>query len=270
MESKTIFEGYFPELDGRFRIKLYERYYWVQFHEGGTPLKDYNWTNVHQDQVAVTVVIRKALAFLTQAHDDKNCNFCGKSPRQVKKLVMGVLGTRICDECLTVSFATMIESPVKFQEPGTKPPSPQTTDWCPTCKQGWDCAKHDQESRAALSTAQKEIVDLSEALDNVRIALGLDETHYLVIHNMVEDLVKTAAKAQIHLLQTVKALSPLKVIADAYDENNLDDEARKRWGEDYEHENQVSPEKIELYSGRGGTQLLTLQHCFDAREALKD
>lgn len=29
-------------------------------------------------------------------------------------------------------------------------PSPQTTDWCPTCKQGWECSKRDQESRIEL------------------------------------------------------------------------------------------------------------------------
>lgn len=66
-----------------------------------------------------------------------------------------------------------------------------------------------------------------------------------------------------------KALAPLIDIADAYDANELDDEARKRWGKNYEHENDRAPTDIELYSGRGGRQLLTLEHCRAARRAVK-
>lgn len=65
------------------------------------------------------------------------------------------------------------------------------------------------------------------------------------------------------------ALAPLVRIADAYDENNLDDEARKHWGKDLEHTNTTPPEDIELYDGRGGKQLLTLADCFKARDAYK-
>lgn len=66
--------------------------------------------------------------------------------------------------------------------------------------------------------------------------------------------------------QLREALVPLVRIADAYDANNLDDEARKRWGPNLEHENTTPPEQIELYLGRGGKQLLTLKDCLDARE----
>ena len=66
------------------------------------------------------------------------------------------------------------------------------------------------------------------------------------------------------------ALKPLADIADAYDRNDLDDEARKHWGKDNEHTNNTPASQIELYSGRGGRQLLTLQHCFNAREALQE
>ena len=61
------------------------------------------------------------------------------------------------------------------------------------------------------------------------------------------------------------ALLPLVKIADAYDENELDDEARKcgRWGE-----NQTPHEHIEIYQGRGGRQLLTLKDCMVARAAV--
>lgn len=61
----------------------------------------------------------------------------------------------------------------------------------------------------------------------------------------------------------------LAAIADAYDDNALDDEARKYWGKNQEHENDREPSKIEIYQGRGGKELLTLQDCFDAREALR-
>lgn len=58
-------------------------------------------------------------------------------------------------------------------------------------------------------------------------------------------------------------------IADAYDANELDDEARKFWGRDLENENQRNPSEIELFCGRGGKTLLTLADCLKAREALK-
>jgi hypothetical protein len=66
-----------------------------------------------------------------------------------------------------------------------------------------------------------------------------------------------------------KALTPLVAIADAYDANNLDAEARKFWGEPDKHENKRNPADIELYSGRGGLELLTLAHCLVARRVVK-
>jgi hypothetical protein len=54
----------------------------------------------------------------------------------------------------------------------------------------------------------------------------------------------------------------LAAIADAYDENELDDEARK-----YPEPRAVAdPSDIELYAGRGGRRLLTLADCLKARE----
>ena len=69
--------------------------------------------------------------------------------------------------------------------------------------------------------------------------------------------------------KAIQTIGVLAKIADAYDANDLDDEARKRWGENLEFENQSSPSQIVLYSGRGGKTLLTLQDCLDAREALR-
>jgi len=59
-----------------------------------------------------------------------------------------------------------------------------------------------------------------------------------------------------------EALRPLAAIADAYEADGLD-EARPSWGND------DVPEKIELFQGRGGRELLTLAHAFAAREALR-
>jgi hypothetical protein len=65
------------------------------------------------------------------------------------------------------------------------------------------------------------------------------------------------------------ALAPLVAIADAYDANNLDDEARKFWGVDNENRNHRDPATIELYTGRGGNRLLTLEHCLVARRVVR-
>ena len=56
------------------------------------------------------------------------------------------------------------------------------------------------------------------------------------------------------------ALAPLVEIANSYDDAHLD-EHRPSWGD-------RDPRTIELFSGRGGRQLLTLQQCLDARAAL--
>jgi len=45
------------------------------------------------------------------------CSFCGKSSREVRRLVKSDKGAAICDECLVVSFAKMIQSPVRFAGP---------------------------------------------------------------------------------------------------------------------------------------------------------
>ncbi|MBN7763705.1 hypothetical protein JYP52_21435 [Nitratireductor aquibiodomus] len=57
------------------------------------------------------------------------------------------------------------------------------------------------------------------------------------------------------------ALQPLADIADAYESNALD-EARKEWGE-------TDPATVELYQGRGGKRMLTLQDAFRARDAIR-
>ncbi|PZU95551.1 MAG: hypothetical protein DI527_00655 [Chelatococcus sp.] len=67
------------------------------------------------------------------------------------------------------------------------------------------------------------------------------------------------------------ALAPLVRIADAFDANELDDEARKSWGLNGEFTalSQRTPDEIQLYTGRGGRELLTLADCFAARGAVR-
>jgi hypothetical protein len=81
-----------------------------------------------------------------------------------------------------------------------------------------------------------------------------------------------AKKAALKWLTGIDGQDPVRVlaaIADAYDANELDDEARRYWGANYEHENKVDHDKIILYTGRGGKTLLTLGDCMAAREKLK-
>lgn len=77
------------------------------------------------------------------------------------------------------------------------------------------------------------------------------------------------ALAVLEVRALVEAVHPLAAIADAFDANDLDDEARKFWGKHYEHENHMPHRDIELYSGRGGKTLLTLEEAMNARAALR-
>lgn len=74
--------------------------------------------------------------------------------------------------------------------------------------------------------------------------------------------------------EITKTLAPLIAIADAYDANELDDEARKYWGfidhtGKYSMANTTPLDQIEIVQGRGGKRLLTLQDCMNARDLVK-
>ncbi len=78
---------------------------------------------------------------------------------------------------------------------------------------------------------------------------------------------------KIELVDVLRALLPLVAIAEAYDKNELDDEARKYWGGIDRKpitENDTDPSDIELYQGRGGKRLLTLKDCFFARDLVNE
>lgn len=79
---------------------------------------------------------------------------------------------------------------------------------------------------------------------------------------------KTIGKYQ---LQAIKlALSPLALIADRWESNDLDDDARRFWGREDEIQNTRRPEEILLFSGRGGSELLFLSDALLAREVLRE
>lgn len=84
----------------------------------------------------------------------------------------------------------------------------------------------------------------------------------------VRDLEAKLAECEARLGKAVEALTTLAAIADAFDANELDDEARKFWGQ---HSVNTTPhEDIELYQGRAGRQLLTLANCMFARATLAE
>lgn len=87
---------------------------------------------------------------------------------------------------------------------------------------------------------------------------------YLYIEEQVAALRPKAPRERM-----ADALRPLTAIADAYDDNDLDGDARKSWGSNLEHTSQILPKDVVLVSGRGGRGLLTLEHCLEARDALR-
>jgi len=68
----------------------------------------------------------------------------------------------------------------------------------------------------------------------------------------------------------ILALEPLVQIANAYERNELDDEARRFWGPNLENQNKTPASQIELYCGRGGKCLLTLEQCMEGRRVYRE
>lgn len=73
--------------------------------------------------------------------------------------------------------------------------------------------------------------------------------------------------------QLINALRPLVAVADAYDDNALD-EARPAWTENKFPNFTLAmcrskDKDVELFNGRGGKPLIKLMDAFAAREALK-
>jgi hypothetical protein len=111
------------------------------------------------------------------------------------------------------------------------------------------------------------IHSLTEALAEARILSMIEPTGRAALDAVVAERIK---ELEAKLAKAVGALEPMAAIAHAYDENELDDEARKFWGRHYEHENHTPHDQIELYQGRGGKRLLTLEDCMKARATLAE
>lgn len=73
---------------------------------------------------------------------------------------------------------------------------------------------------------------------------------------------RPAAEAADRIEELERALWPLAEIAVAYRKDGLD-ECRPSWGD-----GEAADSQKELFSGRGGKQLLTLEHALRAHAAL--
>ncbi len=125
-------------------------------------------------------------------------------------------------------------------------------------------------AEAAREAAEAKLAEVEKERDALRFAIeqlqGPLTVATLVARAEAAEARAEALAAQVEAMRG--ALEPLKLIADAYDANELDDEARKHWGRKNEHTNSTDPAEIELYQGRGGKRLLTLQDALNARAAL--
>ena len=126
-----------------------------------------------------------------------------------------------------------------------------------------------------FADVQERIAELEKTVKNMSGSIGLGaQMHWQGQATKLERVVLDMGDLNRALLgradKIIAALLPLVAIADAYDANELDDEARKWWGKGLPNQtNTTDPADIELYQGRGGKQLLTLAHCLAAREAIK-
>lgn len=77
-----------------------------------------------------------------------------------------------------------------------------------------------------------------------------------------------ARKAIANGTNLEQAIQPLVAIADAFDSNDLDDQARKFWGANDEFSFDGDPKDVALVTSRGGAFLLTLADVLAARDAL--
>lgn len=125
------------------------------------------------------------------------------------------------------------------------------------------CSELLMRERAAIA----ELAAMRKELDELRARVLAGNASYG--KGAAEAREASLAPLVVRLEALEDALAPLVAIADAYDANELDDEARRFWGKDLDNENWTKPESIELYSGRGGRELLTLAHCLAARGVVR-
>ena len=114
-------------------------------------------------------------------------------------------------------------------------------------------------TRAAdVVNRRKTVLEVGTELSDRILALPLTATPE-------QRLAEALALPEIKAMR--EALKPLAAIADAFDANELDAEARKFWGQS--GVNTTPHDQIELYAGRGGKELLTLADAMKARATLR-
>lgn len=161
-------------------------------------------------------------------------------------------GTSLCDSTLTLDLATVTDAGRLVRRMAIE--HGQMVDALRSCQAR--CTELVNEVRALRGQAE------------MRAQESKPPVPVLTVEQFQGAAQRMSARAR-EMERLYNALVPLVAIADAYDENALDDEARKRWGPNLEHENVTSPDQIELFTGRGGRRLLTLQQCLDARKAVR-
>jgi hypothetical protein len=96
--------------------------------------------------------------------------------------------------------------------------------------------------------------------DEILEALEDEGWHRLWPVDAILDALDALNQGPKRVAELEKVARPLAAIADAFEADALD-EARPSWGD--------KPDGVEIYSGRGGKRLLTLDDAFAARAALK-
>lgn len=124
-----------------------------------------------EESEEIIATLRADLARVTEELDEAR-SYHGLHP-DISKRLMAALGTRhdelfeesvhrvVRERDAALARATQAEAERdKFTQA-----SSSKTDWCPCCKQGWDCATRDKESRVKLHQAEAQRDQMREALE---------------------------------------------------------------------------------------------------------
>lgn len=115
---------------------------------------------------------------------------------------------------------------------------------------------------AALIKANERITELEKVQAEYVTLVRKYEELILRHADLVKELSRRVRLDDPVVKGLVEACKPLQNVVVAFDADNLD-HARPDWGD-----TRKSCGHVEIYTGRGGGELLTLRHAFGADEAL--